>query len=63
MRVTTPGERLCLSRSPGYLNKEILPDATRRPCYGSLTVQPGTAMTVKEMGPASLRGGPFLPDS
>jgi hypothetical protein len=38
-----PCERLCLSRSPGYFHKEM------SVCYNCSTVQPGMAMTVKEM--------------
>jgi hypothetical protein len=41
----------------GYLNKEILNE--RDSCYTSLAVQPGTAMTVEEMGPVTARWGPF----
>jgi hypothetical protein len=41
-----PRERLCLSRSPGYFHKEM------SVCYNCSTVQPGMAMTVKEMRPA-----------
>lgn len=41
------------SRSPGYLNKEIFP------WYTVFTVQPGTAMTVKEMGLPWKHGGLF----
>ena len=39
-----------LSRSPGYLNKEMPDDSGTWSCYVLPTVQPGTAMTVKEMG-------------
>jgi hypothetical protein len=42
-----------LSRSPGYLHKEIVSLRLGELCYALHTVQPGTAMTVKEMGPAS----------
>ena len=50
-------ERLGLSRSPEYLTKEIgrfWEEIHRQAIrvYDRRTVQPGAAMTVKEMGPA-----------
>jgi len=46
-----PCEGRCPSRSPGYFHKEIVL------CYTAITVQPGTAMTVKEMRPARQLAG------
>jgi hypothetical protein len=40
--------------TPGYSHKEI------SMCYTACTVQPGTAMTVKEMGAATAMWRPFL---
>jgi hypothetical protein len=51
---TAPGERLCLSRSPGYLQKEIFVSYDSEIWYDLLTVQAGTPMTVKEIGPTSV---------
>jgi len=45
-------ERLCLSHSPEYLNKEI-GRFWEKMIYDRGTVQPGAAMTVKEMGPVN----------
>jgi hypothetical protein len=41
-----------------YPQGNFLLIATRKTRYKYLTVQAGTPMTVKEMGPASPRGGP-----
>jgi len=48
-----------LALSAGYLNKEIFSLRLGGSCYVLPTVQPGTAMTVKEMGPASATGWAF----
>jgi predicted nucleotidyltransferase len=42
-----------LERSPGYFHKEIVL------CHTAITVQPGTAMTVKEMGAATATRRPL----
>ena len=52
-------ERLCLSHSPEYLNKEI-GRFWEKMVYDRGTVQPGAAMTLKEMGPAIGASSPAL---
>lgn len=49
-----------LSRSPGYLHKEIASSRLGKSCYRALTVQPGTAMTVKEIGPVRVTASAFF---
>ena len=49
-----------LSRSPGYLNKEMPDDSGAGSWYVLSTVQAGMPMTVKEMGSASARRLAFL---